>query len=214
MIDKDRNFPTDDHGANKNFKIKGLDVKKGIAMTGGKKEKYKEVLAIFHKDTIIKINEIRKSLESGDIKLYIIYVHALKSAAAIIGSESLSEAAMALENAGKQGDTDFIHVNNTKFISELETLLDNINSFFLEESGNQKEPSDKKLLKTGLIMLRAALIAMDSNVINSASDSLQSFIHAPDVGDTVSNILQNKLVGAYDDAVLLIDALLSDLKNI
>ena len=200
------------NGKNIKIDIDGLNVKNGIAMTSGNEDKYIQLLSFFYKETLVKIREVRKSLDMGDIKLYIVHVHALKSAIAIIGGDALSKSALALENAGKHGDLDFIHANNTVFISELEALLYNINLFLSEvDSGNKENFNNNEQLKTELSRLRAALIAMDSTVINSAADALRGFTRAPQVGDTVSTILQNKLIGAYDDAITMIDKLVLEL---
>jgi HPt (histidine-containing phosphotransfer) domain-containing protein len=140
--------------------------------------------------------------------LYIIHVHALKSATAIIGADSLSDIAKALEQAGKQEDLAFIHAHNAAFIMDLEALLRNINIFLSEEAGkNQKNSLDKESLKNELFRLKAALNNFDFTEINNAADVLQEFTQSADVGDAVSKILQNKLIGEYDDAISLIDTL-------
>jgi signal transduction histidine kinase/CheY-like chemotaxis protein/HPt (histidine-containing phosphotransfer) domain-containing protein len=103
--------------------IDGLNIERGIAMTGGSPERYKDILAIYCEDGIKKIAEIRDSLEEGDMELYSVYMHALKSASASIGALEVSEAALALEAAGKQGDIEFIYANNEEFLSKLDALL-------------------------------------------------------------------------------------------
>jgi len=60
------------------IKIDGMDVKKGISMTGGTFESYAQALSAFHKDGLKKIEEIRKCLETDNYPLYTTYVHALK----------------------------------------------------------------------------------------------------------------------------------------
>ena len=190
--------------------IDGLDTKKGITMAGGKAEKYLKILSLFCSDGHTKINEIKTCLETENTPLYAVHTHALKSSTAIIGSDKLSNTAKALEQAGKDGDLAFIHANNAAFIADLEILLRNINTFLskgAEES--QKSPIDRELLKNELSRLKTALNDFDFNGINSAVDSLQGFTQAADVGDTVSKILQNKLIGEYDEAILLIDTLLN-----
>jgi len=106
--------------------IDGLDIKKGIANSGGRKEFYLEILSAFYEDGIQKIDEIEECMASGNINNYSIYVHALKSAAANIGAQRLAEAANALEAAGDSGDINYIQANNESFLVDLKTLLNEI----------------------------------------------------------------------------------------
>jgi len=48
----------------------------------------------------------------------------------------------------------------------------------------------------------------DFTAINSIEKELQQFVKAAGVGDTVDKILQYKLIGECDEAILLIDALM------
>jgi len=189
--------------------IEGLDTEKGIAMTGGKKEQYITMLSFFYKDGLKKIEEIRASLEAENINLYAIYVHALKSATAIIGSEKLSQTAKALENAAKNEDIDFIYSNNCAFLADFESILYNIN-VFLEERAKKsnKKLIDMELLELELSNLKTGLENFDPELINSAAVTLQDFTHSGDIGDFVSNILKNKLLGEYEEAILQINMLL------
>jgi HPt (histidine-containing phosphotransfer) domain-containing protein len=175
--------------------IDGLNTEKGLAMAGGKIEKYIKVLSLFYKDGLAKIKEIETCLETNNIQLYTVHVHALKSAAAIIGADRHSDNAKALEMAGKQEDLAFIHINNAGLITDLETLLSNINVYLSKKAEeNQKTPIDKELLKQTLSKLKTALNDFNFNETNNAVDLLQKFVQAPDVGDSINIILQDKLI--------------------
>jgi len=156
-----------------------------------------EVLATFHKDGLNKIEEIKKCLETENYPLYTIYVHALKSASASIGAKELSEMAKSLEMAGKQQDLDYIKQHNSEFISALEAILDNINKVLKKDK--PKGPVDLEALK----MLKEAIGSLNSKAINKAVKSLQAFSQVPEV----ENILQKVLIGEYDEAVVIINAL-------
>jgi signal transduction histidine kinase/CheY-like chemotaxis protein/HPt (histidine-containing phosphotransfer) domain-containing protein len=193
------------------IEIGGIDVKKGIAMTGGTVENYLRTLAVFHKDGIQKIEEIKKCLETDNYSLYAIYLHALKSASANIGAKELSEAAKQLEIAGNREASEYIGLRNTQFLMSLQELLDNINAVISANSENgQKESTDYKALKGWLCKLKEALEAMESDAIDEAVNALHEFARAADIGSDVEDILQNILVGEYDRAVSMINALLND----
>ncbi|MCL2179593.1 MAG: response regulator, partial [Treponema sp.] len=109
-----------------NLKIEGIDVEKGYTMLGSKLDSYLLVLSVFVKDSREKAQSVRECLKSGDIRLFTIHIHAIKSAAASIGAMELSNNAKALEEAAKQNDTSFIEQNTGNFLKEMETLLGNI----------------------------------------------------------------------------------------
>jgi signal transduction histidine kinase/CheY-like chemotaxis protein len=194
--------------AAESIKIEGIDVKKGIKMVGGMLELYMQTLAVFHKDGLQKIEEIKKSLETKNYSLYATYVHALKSASANIGAIGLSEAAKELEMASKQADSAFVILNNSKFLASLEILLNDIGQVLASNKKKQQGPVDLKLLKSELNKLEKALIALDSNAIDEAAGNLQKFAQADEVGTSVENILQSVLIGEYDEAVAMIKSTL------
>jgi signal transduction histidine kinase/DNA-binding NarL/FixJ family response regulator/HPt (histidine-containing phosphotransfer) domain-containing protein len=190
------------------IEIEGMDVKKGIFMTGGTFENYMQTLAVFHKDGMGKIGEIRKCLETNNYPLYTTYMHALKSASASLGAADLSEQAKALETAGNQGDSKFIDSNNLQFLNNLETLLNHIGTA-LSSVKKQEVSVDFELLKSELSKLKAALDVFDFGIIDEAANILQKYAHTPEIGETVESILQNTITGKYEEAGIAIDNLLN-----
>jgi len=190
--------------------IDGLNSEKAIAAIGGQSETYINVLSMFHKSGIEKISEIKTCIETGDIKLYTIYVHAIKSAAEIIGAEKLSETAAALEKAGKQEDLSFIQTNNQSFLDDLEKVLNNIKMFLSKEAENNII-TDSESLKNELLKLKDALNNFDSIAMNETAEYIQRFSQNAKIGGSINTILENKLIGEYENAVQLIDALLTEL---
>jgi CheY-like chemotaxis protein len=191
------------------LKIEGINVKKGVKMTGGTLELYMRTLATFHKDGIQKIEETKASLEAGNYPLYTTYVHALKSASANVGAFDISDFAKELEVAGNRMNSAFISLNNAKFLGNLETLLGNIGKVLASDREKQQGPVDFEILKSKLGKLEEALEALDFDAINKASDDLQKFAQADEVGAGLEKILQNVLIGEYDEAVLEIKSFFS-----
>jgi CheY-like chemotaxis protein len=186
------------------IEIPGINTVKGIAMTGGNLENYLQTLAIFYKDGQEKISEITKCLEAGNMRDYTIYVHALKSASASIGAAEISASAKLLEEAGNQGDSDFINTHNHKFLSDLETLLNNINAALLSANTGMKTTEITENLKAELYKLKNAVDIFDS----SAMDKAVKIIRKEYSGEVIEEIMQNILIGAYEEAILLIDSVL------
>ncbi|MDR0311526.1 MAG: response regulator, partial [Acidobacteriota bacterium] len=192
--------------------IDGIDAKKGIAMSRGSYENYIRMLGIFYKDGLYKLNEIKESFSNKNINLYVTYVHGMKSAAAIVGAEKISDESKMLEMAGKRGDWAFIENNNAGYLRELELLLENIKRELpgITPSG-KKTDIDTRRLTTTLNGLREALNNFDSTAINSNMDNLLEYSGAADLHDDIERIGHNKMIGEYDEAIAIIDKLLQKL---
>ncbi len=194
---------------NIDIEIDTVDVKKGIAMTGGTVKNYMRTLTVFYNDGLQKIEEIEKSLETNNYSLYTTYVHALKSALANIGATGLSETAKQLEMAGKEEDLKYIKLHNAQFLMSLKLLLNDINILIsANNEGKQKELTDTETLKSRLNKLKEAYDTLDPDAIDEASNGLHEFVQVDEIGDYVEKILQNTLIGEYNKATLEIDALL------
>jgi CheY-like chemotaxis protein len=106
--------------------IEGIDVKKGISMMRGNVSGFIQVLSVFYKDGFEKLSTLKECLETGNIQLFTIHIHALKSASANIGAMEIAENALKLEKAGHNNDLSYINSAIPDFYLKLETLLGNI----------------------------------------------------------------------------------------
>jgi CheY-like chemotaxis protein len=154
------------------------------------------VLKVFVNDARVKLAEIPKCLESGDTKLFITFVHALKSASANVGETVLSEAAGELESAAKKGDNDYIRANIGGFLTALQEVIDK-SSELVGDYGNDVSPISKETL----LKLKTALVDIDISGI----DSIMA-----EVGDNkgMEAVAKCVLEADYDRAVELIDEIL------
>jgi len=200
----------EERNSSQNMEIEGLDVEKGIALSGGTVEKYMKTLAIFLRDGSEKAGEINECLKTDNLPLYATYAHALKSAAANIGADKLSEMAKMLEIAGKQEDLAFIQSHNAKLLSALELLMNNINEALKARKQDERKPMDMELLKAELTKLAEAMDAVNPRAIKAAVKSIQPYTQALDIGGTVENILKNTSIGKYDEAISMINDLLQE----
>ncbi|MCR4642440.1 MAG: response regulator, partial [Lachnospiraceae bacterium] len=87
--------------------IEGVDVEKGMETAGGE-EAYLLICRNFHDTAKMRIGMIKEYYEKEEYDDYTIQVHALKSSARLIGAFAFSEEALALETAGREGDTEKI----------------------------------------------------------------------------------------------------------
>jgi len=193
------------------LKINGIDIKAGMSMTGEKFDDYIKTLTVFYKDCTDYISKIRECMKTGNISLYTTYVHAIKSAAASIGAEEISDFAKRLEEASKS-TISFIQENTEEFLEKLKILIQNISSAISGISGKQPEPesivSDKKFLADELNKLISAIEKMDIGKINTILNALESINWDQNINDTIYNISQNIILFEYDEAISLINKLL------
>ena len=189
------------------FAIEGVDINAGIAVAGLDIKRYRWTLSIFQKDGLVKAGQIRDCLEGGDMRLFITYVHALKTALHNIGARELSAFAETLEAAGNRGDMARIEKDKDLFLERLETLLKNISKAL---SASQEENSPKgRIDETQLTMLKKALDEMDAAVIDTAINKLRFANPGGEANLAIEDIYQNILLFEYDKAQLLIDELLA-----
>lgn len=193
--------------------IKGLDVARGVFMTGGTHEKYVRVLETFCEEGLDKINEIKSCLEAEDLDLFTTYIHAIKNGCAISGAEGLSEAAYALELAGAKHDSAYIRDNAATFLSDFGMLLDRIcMALSSEETGDSKIPADTETLRSHLESYKAALIGLIASDLRHYAASLQSMKYDAATDQAIKGILHLRLIGDYDGALAETNKLLDKIK--
>ena len=190
------------------IEIKGVNISKGLARAGGSMENYIKTLTVFHKDSTEKVKEISSCLETANIPLFTIYVHALKSAASNIGAEGLAEAAEALESAGREGSIPLVRSGSPKLLADLEELRNNVGEALSGINGHrQGMPVDTELIKAELHKLKGAIDSFDSSLIKAIADSLRLYTHAAGFGAALDGILLCVLSGDDEKAISMIDEL-------
>jgi signal transduction histidine kinase/CheY-like chemotaxis protein/HPt (histidine-containing phosphotransfer) domain-containing protein len=104
--------------------IPGVDVKRGIALVGGKEETYRKLLSHFCTDAEKWILMFKNSAE--DITAIANQAHAVKGVTANLGVTEFSVEAAQLETACKAGDINYMKENLDSFIKHLSDLETNI----------------------------------------------------------------------------------------
>jgi len=172
-------------GNNKlDISIDGIDVDKGIVMTGGRADRYLQVLKTFYENGRQLQKEIKSCMENDDMKLYMIHVHALKSASGSVGATELSIVADSLELAAKNEDTAFIQANNPDLLQRLEILLNNVYPVVSEEAPVAKTELDKTTISELLNKLEGFLSAGQGE----AHDMIDDLTAIPQTETLISQI--------------------------
>lgn len=102
----------------------GINVQLGLDYCAGEEDFYLEMLEMFSSQGKERKEEIISLYESANWADYAVKVHALKSTALTIGAEQLSEQAKALEMAGKNKDTEYIHQNHSTLLRQYDEVCE------------------------------------------------------------------------------------------
>jgi signal transduction histidine kinase/HPt (histidine-containing phosphotransfer) domain-containing protein/FixJ family two-component response regulator len=150
--------------------IRNVDVTLGIKTIGGNEQAYIDVLKLFCKDARSRIETFESvPNESGDLKLFITQVHALKSVLRAIGAVELSKIAETLELAGDSADYEKISEYLSKFKDDLSALIDDITNS-LPKKGDAGGTIDEE----SLTKLKDALKTKRLKEANSLIELLES----------------------------------------
>ena len=193
-------------GMVRDFAIDGLNTSKGLAAFGGNISNYKRVLDIFQRDSITKIEDVEKYLRTGDIKSYVVTVHALRGSCVGIGAEELSQKASDLEAAGRRGDLLFLEKNTGKFLIDLESLSVKLKNALVPPETAVSLDNEKLFIE--LTKLGHAIEKMSPMDIRASIEALYPYATAKGIGMDVEKILDNVLTGDYDEATRVIDLML------
>ncbi|MDR2403610.1 MAG: response regulator [Spirochaetaceae bacterium] len=213
--------------------IAGVDVKQGIAMTGGSRAAYLEILALYRKDVEKRLVLLRDflirlsrrspagpdAMEPGD---FIIQVHALKSASASIGAVAISKNASRLEEAGKAGDWETMTTLLKGFTTDLAALARDIRSVLEASTKNThpapEEQNPEKIAASGegadipaaLVRLRDALAVEDIGLVDTILLALNSGKHGSGTAQSLNEISDYVLVSEFQKAIAAVDVLLQE----
>jgi signal transduction histidine kinase/CheY-like chemotaxis protein len=207
-------------GLDRLFSIGGLDVAKGIAITGSNVSVYMDVLKTYCKDASSRTVFFDFSHAQSDIKGFTTQVHALKSASGSIGAVAVADEAYALERAGLHGDLAFIQKRIDGFRERIEHLVESISSVLAADEATDADldygegedaigsiPVDEAIVP----IFEKLIIAMEAEDI-VAVDGLMSEIMSGDMNRQIKDVLSDAadmvLTSDFDQAVATIKRLI------
>jgi HPt (histidine-containing phosphotransfer) domain-containing protein len=192
------------------LEIDGLDVEKGIAMTGGTEAAYRGILDRYCRDVEERMPFLRIPSSPEDTRSFVIHVHALKSVSASIGAEALSAKALLLENAGGAGDTGLITEHLPGFRQDLAALTAQISAALqtAETSAEASDQTPSTLDRETLLRLRTALEQLEVGIVDPTLDELMAGGCGEHEKRILSKISMCVLLSEFEEAVALLDNLL------
>jgi len=199
------------------FSIPGVDVQKGISMTGGTQAAYIQVLSLFRKDAEDRLPLLRKAPTADAVPVLVTNVHALKSASASIGAQGISNQAAELEAAGKAGNVAFIHEYLPAFTRTLGELAENIHAA-LRLNENAVPHPESPIARSSLSVdhtslfneLAEALKKQDASEIDRIIAVLSEKPLDKQTGEALNKISDEVLMTEFDNALDIIKEINSD----
>ncbi len=104
----------------------GVNIQLGLEYCCGEDAFYVEMLSMFRSQAAEKKAEIISLYESANWKDYTVKVHALKSTSLTIGAERLAEEAKMLEQAGKNGNIEYIRHSHPTLLRLYDQICETI----------------------------------------------------------------------------------------
>ena len=141
--------------------------------------------------------------KESDVHLFIINIHAMKSALANIGEAELSTEAGRLEQAGRDKEINIILSDTGKFLEDLEKVINTIKP--QDDDNEVTEDSSESLtfLKEKLVIVSEACKTLDKKTAKNALNSLREKTWSHEVKDMINLIAEHLLHSEFDDAVSL-----------
>jgi CheY-like chemotaxis protein len=136
----------------------------------------------------------------GDLRLFTINVHAMKSALANIGEVSASKRALALELAGKEQNRSFIKTHARSLIDSIRLIearmqLENDNS-----ASSDDIEEDTTFLREQLQVISNACAIYDERPVNAALEALKKLPWKKETRVLIDKIAEQLLYGDFDEA--------------
>ena len=146
--------------------IEGISTADGLLYCGDAKA-YEKFIRTFYDSIEKKTADIEDALQSEDIPTYTTRVHALKSTARIAGISEIAEYALKLEEAGENGDLDYIIKHNDEFLRLYRSYKDKLS--VLDEMDNNEQTAGDSItedeLKDAYEALREYIEILDYDAV-------------------------------------------------
>ncbi len=101
-----------------------IDLSKGMSTCGDSCKIYIDILQTYAAEP--QTDMLNTYYEQKDAPNYQIQIHGIKSASLSVGFSRLAEQALALENAAREADWDYIESHHSAFLKEYQQAIDAI----------------------------------------------------------------------------------------
>jgi len=191
--------------------IEAARKEKALLHSGGAQENPvgPELAEIFIRDAkkaLLTLEAIfaNKCRRADDLSMFVINIHAMKSALANVGEEDLSADALKLEEAGREKDSDLILSDLPPFMEKLRATIEKIAA---EEAAGENTiaAGDTQYLKEKLLLVKEACAAYDKKTAKDALAEIKKKTWPRSVKKQISVISTHLLHSDFDEAAQAIN---------
>jgi len=169
-----------------------------------------ELAQVFARDAEKATKTIKSSMKNNlsdkeDVSMYVINVHAMKSALANIGEKELSATALRLEQAGREKNINVILTETSDFLEKLEKVINEIRQ--KKPKIESKEDSEEALilLNEKLKIIKEACSALDKKTAKKALNELREKSWSYETNELINLIAEHLLHSEFDETSALVD---------
>jgi len=141
--------------------------------------------------------------EDNDIHLYIINVHAMKSALANIGEMELSASALKLEQAGRENNINVIKSDTSEFIKTLKKVVSEIKQKYIKSEVTEDTEESLILLYEKLKIIGAACETFDKKTAKNTINELKEKTWSHNTKTLLDSIAEHLLHSEFEEAAAL-----------
>jgi PAS domain S-box-containing protein len=173
-----------------------------------------QLVDIFIRDAKKAIAALETILENNfrradDPNLFVINVHAMKSALANIGEEQISDMALRLEEAGRSGEYIEAEEDTNVFIGELKKLIEKLKPEDGEENDNSQISEETlTFLRDKLAEIKKACKSFDKKTAKEALTELKARSWPSDIKEHLSAVSVALLHSEFEETVKIIDKMI------
>ena len=155
-------------------KNRELNIKLGLELCGNA-EIYMDTVVRFERHAAETMQTISMSLSEGRMDTFVTKVHALKSSAKLIGAERLSALAAELEEAGDDGNMDYIVQHMGPMMSLFGELRESLSPLLRQEEAEKEGEIDPDALAGVYAHLRGYIEDFNSEAVGSMIRALDHY---------------------------------------
>jgi PAS domain S-box-containing protein len=148
---------------------------------------------------------IRNNFRKEDAQIFIINVHAMKSALANIGETALSATAQKLEQAGREEKIDVIKTEIPGFLASLRSTIEKIKPKNDENETSVNTEETRVFLNEKLFVIRKACVSFDKKTAKNALNELREKPWPHNTKELLNKIAEHLLHSEFDNIVAITD---------
>ncbi|MDR0443289.1 MAG: response regulator [Treponema sp.] len=174
-----------------------------------------QMAELFIRDAEIAVAALEAVIENNyrrdnDIQMYIINIHAMKSALANTGENDLSGFALKLEKAAREGNVTLIMDETPAFLTALKAVIEKAKLVVKESEAAVEYPDEvsgeaQEHLREKLAVIQAACAAYDSRIAEDTLTELKTKTWPRPIKEMLDNIANHILHSNFEEAASAVE---------